>query len=411
MTDLSVEPAAYSRLRVLVAHNAYRLPGGEDAVVAAEIDLLRRNGHTVIELRRDNAEIDAMGSVALAAQTVWSNATHARARALIQSMRPDVAHIHNTLPLLSPSLHWACSSEGLPVVQTLHNFRLACPQGMFLRDGVACEDCLGRMPWPAVVHRCYRDSLPQTAMLASTLVLHRGLGTWRRKVDRFIALSEFSRSKFIAAGLDPKRIAVKPNFVDDHETREVVRGGFLYVGRLSPEKGLPVLAQATSRGGVESIRVAGSGPDSSMEGLPGVQLLGLLGQAALAKEMDGARALVVPSICYETFGRVVVEAYARGLPVIASRIGSLAELVDHGVTGLLFAPGDADELLCAMRWAGAHPAAMSDMGRAARRRYEERYTAAINHRQLLDIYRSVIEQGVEPIAAGDNGRVDGDHVR
>ena len=384
---------AFQALRVLVAHNAYRLAGGEDAVVAAEVGLLRRHGHSVIELCRDNSEIDGIGRVALAAQTVWSTTTSSRARDLIRETRPDVVHIHNTLPLLSPSLHWACASEGVPVVQTLHNFRLACPQGMFLRDGVVCEDCLGRTPLPAVIHRCYRRSLAQTAVLASMLVVHRELGTWRDKVDRFIAPSEFSREKFIAAGLNPARLVVKPNFIDDWKTSASARHGFLFVGRLSPEKGLAVLASAASGSTFESVRVAGSGPDeSALHGIHGIRLLGVLDAPELALEMAAARALVVPSVCYETFGRVVVEAYACSTPVIASRIGSLAELVEHGVTGLLFAPGDADDLRRTMRWAEANPARMAEMGSAARRRYEERYTPAINHRQLLDVYRAVMAE-------------------
>ncbi len=396
MSEADAAAPAGSALRVLVAHNAYRHAGGEDSVVAAEIALLRRHGHSVVEMRRDNDEIDASdttGRLALVAQTLWSRRTAAEARALIAEHRPQVAHIHNTLPLLSPSLHWACADAGVAVVQTLHNFRLACPQAMFLRDGKVCEDCLGRAPLPAVAHACYRGSRAQTAVLAGKLLLHRGLGTWRSKVDRFIALSEFSRTKFIAAGLAADRVAVKPNFVAAPAPAAGERSGFLFVGRLSPEKGIEVLAGALAGSLGEPVRVAGSGEcESALKGLSRVSLLGHLPEPRVLDEMRRVRALLVPSICYETFGRVVVEAYACGLPVIASRIGSLAELVEHGVTGLLFNPGDAADLARAMQWAEAHPASLAEMGRRARLRFEARYTPEVNHAQLLAIYGAAIAQ-------------------
>lgn len=379
-------------LRVLVAHNAYRHAGGEDSVVASEIALLRQRGHTVIEMRRDNDEIDAIGRLSLAAQSLWSRRTSAEAAALIAAHRPHVAHIHNTLPLLSPSLHWACAAAGVAVVQTLHNYRLACPQAMFLREGKVCEDCLGRAPVAAVVHGCYRQSRAQSAVLVSGLVLHRSLGTWHSKVDRFVALSEFARNKLIQAGLPAARVVVKPNFIDAPKPADIAREGFLYVGRLSPEKGVDVLAEACSTSPASGVRVAGTGPaEASLAQRQGMRLLGALDGAGVLREMAHSRALVVPSICYENFPRTIVEAYACGLPVIASRIGSLAELVEPGVTGLLFEPGDARDLARAMCWAEAHPEQMAAMGRQARARYEARYTSAINHEQLLAIYHAAID--------------------
>jgi glycosyltransferase involved in cell wall biosynthesis len=378
-------------LRVLVAHNAYRHAGGEDSVVESEVALLREHGHTVIEMRRDNADVEAIGRLPLLAQTLWSRRTQAEARALIALHRPHVAHIHNTLPLLSPSLHWACAEAGVAVVQTLHNFRLACPQAMFLRDGQVCEDCLGRAPLPAIRHGCYRGSRAQTAVVATMLVAHRAIGTWRDKVDRFVALTEFSRDKFIQAGIAPERIAVKPNFVDSGPRSEGHRQGFLFVGRLSKEKGTAVLARACLASPEFDLRVVGSGPEAHrLDGIARLTRLGTLDTAAVHDEMGRATALVVPSICFETFGRVVVEAYARGTAVIASRIGSLAELVEHEVTGLLFRPGDSEDLARTLQWAMAHPELMGNMGRRARERYDALYTPAANCRQLIAIYREAI---------------------
>ncbi|MBC8058873.1 MAG: glycosyltransferase, partial [Rhizobiales bacterium] len=232
--------------RVLVVHNAYQQHGGEDGVVAAEIALLRRNGHEVGEMRRDNHEIETASRARVAVETLWSNQTHAQALALLERERPDVVHVHNTFPLISPSLYWACAKAGVPVVQTLHNFRLACPQAMFLREGKVCERCIGKAaPWPALVHGCYRESRVQTAVVVGMLALHRTLRTFERKVTRYIALNEFCRAKFIEAGLPAQRIAVKPNFVDAARPQRLrARHGFLFVGRLSPEKGIDTLRAA-----------------------------------------------------------------------------------------------------------------------------------------------------------------------
>ena len=388
MTRSQAEP-----LRVLVAHNAYRQAGGEDSVVESEIALLRARGHEVVELRRDNAEIATMGRLALAAGTLWSRRAADEAALLIARHRPHVAHVHNTLPLLSPAIHWACARAGVAVVQTLHNFRLACPQAMFLRAGAPCEDCFGRLPLPAIRHACYRGSRAQTALLAASIVLHRGIGTWRSSVDRFIALSEFSRGKFVAAGLPAGRIAVKPNFVDappaDEDAR---RDGFLFVGRLSAEKGIDVLAAAFAGNDGPHVRVVGSGDGAACLGMNRVDLRGALPADEVMREMQRARALVLPSLTYENFPRTLAEAYAAGLPVIASRIGSLAELVEDGVTGMLFDSGNPIDLARVIAWADAHPDELAAMGRRARQRYQSLYTPAANYTQLIAIYRAAIAE-------------------
>ena len=379
--------------RVLMVHNAYQLTGGEDSVVAAELALLRQHGHEVTELRRDNRQIGAMGRMRVAAQTLWSCATHAEALELLRRNRPDVVHVHNTFPLISPSLYWACAKVGVPVVQTLHNFRLACPQAMFLREGKVCERCLGKLPLPALAHGCYRDSRAQTAVVVGMLALHRTLGTFETKVTRYIALNEFCRAKFIQAGLPAQRIAVKPNFVDAPLLPAPrAREGMLFVGRLSAEKGVEVLRDAWRGCDGMQLRVAGIGPAAWMlKRRAGVEMLGPQTQVQVQAEMQSATALVLPSIWYENFPRTLVEAFAAGLPVIASRIGALAELVDDGQTGLLFEPGDAPGLSRVLRWANAHPREMAVMGAKARARYESNYTPEINYRQLLAIHRSAID--------------------
>ncbi len=382
-----------SARRVLVVHNAYRHAGGEDSVVADEVALLRRKGHDVVEMRRDNHEIDGSSRAGVALQTLWSTRTHRDTLRLLDEHRPDIVHVHNTFPLVSPSLYWACDQAGVPVVQTLHNFRLACPQAMFLRDGRVCESCLGTTPWPALRHGCYRGSRAQTAVVVGMLALHRNVGTYRRKVSRYIALSEFSRAKFVQAGLPAARIAVKPNFADiARDARPRDRDGLLFVGRLSPEKGVDVLAAAWPLCEGGSLRVAGVGPAAAtLAATDGVTLLGALSPQQVQAWMRAALALVLPSICYENFPRTLAEAFGAGLPVIASRIGALAELVEDGVTGLLFEPGDARDLARVMRWARDNPRRMAEMGANARDRFDQLYTPDNNYARLIEIYRSAAD--------------------
>lgn len=380
--------------RVLVVHNAYRQRGGEDSVVEAELALLRGHGHDVLEYRRHNDDVADMSKAALASDTIWSRRTVDEMSALIGRSRPSLIHVHNTFPLVSPSLYWAAARAGVPVVQTLHNFRLLCPQAMFLRGGRVCENCLGRLPWRAVAHGCYRDSRPQSALLAGMLAFHRATGTWRDKVARYIALNEFCRQKFIEGGLPAERIVVKPNFVDAAPLplpRE--RDGVVFVGRLAAEKGIETLVQAAAKVGGLTTRVVGDGPEAGrLAGVPGVVALGRLDAKAVREQLSGATALVFPSIWYETFGLTIVEAFAAGTPVIGSRLGVVPDLVEDGVTGLLFEPGNATDLAAKLRWAQANPQRMAEMGLAARARYERFYTADRNYNLLTAIYRDVVTE-------------------
>ncbi len=380
-------------MKVLCAHNAYLLRGGEDAVAESEVALLRDHGHEVVVYQRSNEELASMGRLQGAVDSVWSRRTQAEVTALLAQTRPDVVHVHNTWPLMSPSLYWAAAKAGVPVVQTLHNFRLMCPQAMLLREGKVCETCVGRTPWAAVRHACYRNSRAQTAALGGMLVLHRALGSYSEKVTLYVALNEFCRAKFVQGGLPAHKLVVKPNFVEDPgpPVDAGQRTGLLFVGRLSPEKGVHALAEAARSLAPGVLRVAGTGPAAdTLQGVQGVAALGALPPVRVAQEMARAMALVLPSIWYENFPRTLVEAYAAGLPVIASRTGALAELVQDGVTGLLVTPGDGADLASKMQWALRHPQQMADMGRAARHVYETRYTPAANHAQLLAIYQQAL---------------------
>ena len=381
------------KLRVLVVHNSYQHQGGEDMVAAAEIELLRSRGHIVETYFRHNDEITSSGSLSLAREALWSRRTTQDITQLIMEFRPEIVHAHNTFPLISPSVYWAVGKQRIPVIQTMHNFRLMCPQAMFLREQKVCEDCLGNLPWRGVLRACYRESRLQSGVLAAVVTMHGAIGTWKNKVTRYIALNKFCRDKFIAGGLPAGRIVIKPNFVDFTAPGLATRVGFLFVGRLSVEKGVSVMMNAIDRVGDVDVRVAGVGPESHLlTESDQVKTLGSLSSSDVRREMSQAMALILPSIWYENFPRTLVEAFGCGLPVIASRIGALGELIEHGVTGLLFSPGDADDLAEKMAWAQQHPEQMADMGRNARALYEAEFTADRNYEQLMQIYHDAINE-------------------
>jgi len=384
--------------RILVVHNRYRWSGGEDVVAEAEVALLRDHGHEVETYCRDNDAIGAMPRMAVAQETLWSSRTTDDLNDRIVSFRPDVVHVHNTFPLVSPSLFWVAARKRIPVVQTLHNFRLLCPQAMFLRENHVCEDCLGTAPWRSVVRRCYHDSAAESAVLTGMLMLHRALGTYRHKVTRYIALNRFCHDKFIEGGLPAERISIKPNFVDIPHTAEKKRADGLFVGRLAPEKGIDLLLAALDRLPGTMIDVVGDGPEMNrMKRHPGARYAGALTHDGVLERMQSAAFLVMPSIWYETFGLVLVEAFACGLPVIASRLGAMEELIDDGRTGLLFDPGSAADLARKIRWAQQNPDAMQLMGYHARGEYATKYTPGSNYQQLLAIYRQAIEEKRGPL--------------
>jgi glycosyltransferase involved in cell wall biosynthesis len=380
-------------MKILLCHNYYQQPGGEDQVFADDMGLLACHGHEVVPYTVRNDAIRHMPAWKIAHKTLWNRETCREVRALIRRERPDVMHCHNTFPLISPSLYYAARRERVPVVQTLHNYRLLCPSGLLLRKGRICEDCLRRpLAWPALVHGCYRGSRVASAVVAAMLATHRASGTWSRAVTRYIALTQFARQKFIAGGLPAGRIAVKPNCVVPDPGPGSGQGGYaVFVGRLSQEKGVATLLTAWRQlAGQVPLRIVGDGPlrepvRAAADGLPGVQWLGWRPFEEVLAVIGDAALLVMPSIWYEPFGRTVIEAYAKGTPVLAARVGGMVELVDHGRTGLLFAPGSSEDLAATVRqfWADL-PAA--PMRQAAREQYEANYTAEANYRMLMNIY-------------------------
>jgi glycosyltransferase involved in cell wall biosynthesis len=381
------------KARILVAHASYRQRGGEDIVVDDEIALLEKHDHAVCRYLRDNRDIDERRPLKTAVDTIWSTETTQSMRQLIADFKPDVIHVHNTFPALSPSLYWEAGRNCVPVVQTLHNFRLLCPQAMLLRNGNVCEDCLGRAPWRAIAHGCYRGSSAKSAVLSSMLMTHRALGTYRHKIARYIALNEFCRDKFIAGGFPADKIAIKPNFADLPQPNPLaIRRGALFVGRLSREKGVDTVLNALSLLPKQHIEAVGEGPERDrVVRHPQIIMHGWIDQERLFRVMRRHAYLILPSIWYENSPRTLIEAFGCGLAVIASRLGALAELIDDGRTGMLVEPNSPADLARAMRWAEEHPNEMRAMGERARTEFETHYTPERNYDRLVAIYDAAIE--------------------
>lgn len=382
--------------RVLQVHTRYRQAGGEDEVVAAERQLLEEAGLSVAQVIFDNPgpggrRASPASLLTQGASAVWSRAAARRVREAIEASGSQVVHVHNTFVAASPSVYEAAYSCRVPVVQTLHNYRLVCPAGTVYRSGHPCTDCFGHaVPWPAVAHSCYRGSRPQSAVVAATLAVGRAKHTYSRKISAYFALTRFQRDLLVQGGLPADKMQVLPNFLEpDPGEGDGPRKGLLFVGRLSVDKGLTTLLQAAALA-PGLVRIAGMGPQASLvesaSRTGDLEALGQLDKAAVFDQLRGAVAMVLPSVWYEGFPMSVLEAYATGTPVIASGIGSLAEVVEDGVTGLIVRPGDAEDLANRLRWAAGHPDEMRKMGVGARRVYEGRYRGGAHLAALLSTY-------------------------
>ena len=385
-------------VKILLVHNYYQQTGGEDLVVADEARLLESRGHEVVRYTAHNDQVSSLSKLTLAQRTIWNQKTCRELRSVIAQHRPQIVHVHNTLPLLSPSVYYAAGAERLPVVQTLHNYRLMCPAAVCFRSGHICTDCVGKpVAWPAIRHACYRGSRSASAAIAAMLSVHRLIGTWQHKMSVYIALTAWARDMFIEAGVPPDKLVVKPNFVDPDPGAGSGSGDYaVFVGRLSAEKGIQTLLRAWRVVGPQvRLLIIGEGPLASSvaaatHDLPSVTWLERRNPPEIASILRDAKFLVFPSECYETFGRVIVEAFATATPVIAAGHGAAAELVADGVTGFHFRPGDPSDLAAKVLHLNSHPPVRVQMRAAARKEFEDRYTADVNYRLLLAIYRQAI---------------------
>jgi len=393
-------------LKIISVHNRYVQPGGEDRVFESEAQLLKECGHQVTQVQEQTTYPDGVvKKLGVAVDCIWSRRWYAEFRQMLQKARPDVVHIHNFFPLISPSVYYACRREGVPVVQTLHNYRLLCASAELYRDGKVCEECLHHGLRRGVRYGCYQGSKLGTAALSLMVGVHRSLRTWTNLVDCYIALTEFARHKLIEGGLPEDRIRVKPNFVlpdpGSKWTGSKATGSkegsgeyALFVGRLVQSKGLFSMMKAWERMPANiPLLIAGDGPcreqlESALKDgkLRSGTYLGRLSAPDTFAAMKKARFLIFPSEWYEGFPVTIAESFACGVPVICSRLGSMQEIVTDGRTGLHFQAGDAEDLARKVQWAWEHPDEMDDMGRRCRQQFEGKYTAARNIGMLEEIY-------------------------
>lgn len=362
-----------------------------------EVDLLRHFGCEVVTHEENNERIDEIGVLRTALRAVWSLESYRTVRKILRERRCDILHVQNFFPLLSPSVYYAAHAEGVPVVQTLHNYRLMCPVGTFNRDGQVCEECRNKaFPWPGIAHRCYRGSATATSAVSAMISVNRALGTWHDKVDAYIVLTDFMREKFIQGGFPAEKLYVKPNFLDPDPQPGPGGGNFaLYAGRLAPEKGIGTMLKAWEQVGDRMpLKIAGAGPlepavREAAARIPSIEFIGWQSSAEVLRLMGEAALFIMPTVFYEGHPRSVVEAFARQAPVVASRVGAMLEMVEDGKSGILFNPGDPADLASKVSWAIGHRERVADIGREARNQFEAKYVASRNFTMLMEIYQAV----------------------
>ena len=382
-------------MKVLMAHGRYALRGGEDQVFETESQLLRDHGHEVVSYECSNESIRGLRVLTAGAQTVWNQSQYRSIRRRIRETGSQLVAVHNFFPLISPSIFYAAQAENVPSVLTLHNFRLICPAATLLRDGEICRDCVRRtVALPAIEHACYRSNRVLSTAVVAMNATHRMLETWNKVVTRFIALTQSMKDEYVSGGFQAEKITVKPNSTEMYPVGLGEQNSFLFVGRLSKEKGVSLLLEAWSKAETSaSLWIAGTGPEEEAlkkqaASMPRVHFIGHQSRQAIQERMGAAKALVVPSIWPETFGLTVIEAFCKGTPVIATDLGALGSLVSPGKNGYLFPRGDVDRLRALLADSVDYKALRS----AARMEYEQRFTPGHNYQQLIEVYEEAYRE-------------------
>ena len=383
-------------MRVLLVHDFYQIPGGEDSVVREEFSMLEKNGIDVQLFSVTNEEIRGFWRTLATALRVTYNPSARRALTKkLADFSPDVVHIHNFFPLLSPSVFEACRQANVPSILTLHNFKILCPGALLYHDESLRERSLHHSCWWTVPKRVYRNSAMATLAVAAMVEFHKWSGTWTRKVDRFIALTDWAKQKFTEGGLPAERIIVKPSAVANPTALPArQREGGLFVGRLDKQKGIEILLRAWKSIDYP-LTIIGDGPLDRLvreKQDDRIIYLGRQPRERVQREMRGAKFLVLPSIGNEMFPMTVVEAFSNGLPVIGSDLPSLRGLIEPDKNGLTFLPGSSDALATQIQWAISHPSALEELGHRARENYEELYMPETNFRQLIGLYHALAKQ-------------------
>jgi glycosyltransferase involved in cell wall biosynthesis len=388
-------------MRVLAIHNRYQIRGGEDSSRDSKLRLLTSQGHAVREVTFDNAAITGQNAILTGLKATWNQAAYEGLKQSVSAWRPDIVDVDNFFPLASPSIYYAARECGVPVIQTLQNYRLLCPGGTLFRNGRVCELCVGKpMPWPGVAHGCYRNSRAASLAATTMLTIHNLWGTWAKQVTLFVTGTEFCKRKFVDGGLPEDRILVKPNFLSPDPGPGPGDGDYLlFAGRLTEDKGILALLEAGRRIETGTLLIAGEGPlrpviQEAARCQPNIQYIGPQGASEIRELMGRAKALVFPSLWFEGFPMAIVESLARGTPVIASRLGSMAEIVQDGKNGWLVEPGNRDCLAEAMLHVlREDPARAARLRASTRIDFEENYTAERNYARLMLTYEKAIRFG------------------
>ena len=384
-------------LHITFAHNRYLYRGGEDESREQEIAILRAQGHTVSEYVVDNRDVPKGSYVSAGLRSVWNGAEHERMRKYLRSERPDILKVDNYFPLLSPAIFDAARAEGVATVLSVRNYRLVCPAATLYREGQVCTDCVGhRFATSAIRHQCYRDSSLQSAAVVFSNAWGHLRGTWRKSIDQYIAVSRFVKEQLIQGGFPADRIAVKPNCIADTGVGDGSGNYALLVGRLTAEKGIRTLLEAWRQiGSALPLKIIGDGPleeeiHAALPQLPGVEYLGRRPIAEVCEFLGHATALIFPSEWMEPFGRTIIEAYSKGTPVIAADTAPMGDMVEHGITGLLYRAGSPDALAAAVRSLQTDAQGLTSMRLRARERYLRDYSAERNYAAMMEIFSRVL---------------------
>ncbi|MDD5005704.1 MAG: glycosyltransferase family 4 protein [Candidatus Omnitrophica bacterium] len=388
-------------MKILIIHNRYQFEGGEEAVISSEVDLLKNNGHRVILFELSNEKLNSYNifkKILLPFTIIWSVKSYKKVRYLIKKEKPDIVHVHNTFFLMSPSVYYACRAEKVPIVQTLHNYRFICPLGILYRDGKVCRECLDKGLLMSIKYKCGRKSIWWAMAMLAILKFHYKNNTFKKFIDTYIALSSFSKQQFVKAGFDAEKIKVKPNFISFDPGISGSRGNFaLNIGRFSPEKGTDILLEAWKQINYLPLKIIGTGYQSdefkkyANEFSLNIEFLGQRAQEEVITYMKKSMVVILPSRCNENFPRIIVESFACGIPIIASRNGALAEIIEDKKTGLLFEPGDINDLVAKVESIFKNRQETEKMGKNARLEFENKYTLEKNYKKLIDIYTGTIK--------------------
>ncbi len=393
-------------MKILVVHNYYREAGGERVSLSAQVSLLQSRGHDVIQFTRNSSEIDEYNifrKVKFFQETVFSSQTYRDITAIIKENKPQIAHIHNVFPLISPSVYLALHNHNIPIVQTIYNFRFLCPNGLFYTNGQICEKCILGNTFHAIRFRCFRNSRSLSALYGLTIALHRKVGTFDL-IKAFVVPAEFTGQKLIEGGIATKENMHTIKYILPKNVPQMRVGNlskekvdFVFIGRLSREKGIWTLLHAFRKIKGVTLKILGDGPlivsiQSWLQQnhISNIELVGFVSGQKKWELLSSAVATIVPSIWYENSPFTVLESMAVGTPVIGSAIGSLPEIIQHQKTGLLFKPGDSEDLFQKLEWIKNNPEKGLQMGRNAQIEFKLQYDSEIYYHQLMAIYKSFL---------------------